>query len=177
MISIYEVHSVSGAIAFVVWALAAYGLGKAVYRSFWWHEAYARLTAPARSRVERLKIVQWELRHRVRYSAELAAGDDMAKRDPLSARELARREEELWAARNPTFWFRLLRFLGDCQFCHTCQAAIVLWCCTRPVSWAMIPTSLAVAGLQAMWFASRTPRPAPAQSRSRSGGCAGGDCG
>lgn len=160
-----------GLIAFALWSLAAWGLARAIFRSYWGSSVLAKLDLYGRSRVDEMKRAQWELENGLIWNRDLARNidDPHAARVKLSAEAVAIRRAALAQQARLTIWLRLARYGLTCVFCQTFWVSLGLLLIANGFSWRAIPTAAAYAAA-AIWFDGRLGgAPATAQG--------GGSCG
>lgn len=153
MQSIYDIDSTAEIINFVFWSLAVFGLGKAIFRSFWAAELRMRIWQSRKVDQARIHRTKWELSTGWHHSPELERGDQMASKRPLTQEEQEERLKYMDKQVNQTLWFRIINFFMMCNFCHCFWGSIVMYLFTRQVAdwWpGLLPTSFAVATLGAI---------------------------
>lgn len=171
MTYLQEIDSVGSFLSFVLWMCCAFGIGKALFRSFWSMELFGRILATDASRTRMLNEIQWELKNGEHFDLRRAMGDKLAAKRELNAEEIAERQDRLFASRNPTLLIRLVRFFSSCRFCHTFWGAVVLCAVTHRLDCSGVLAALAAAGAIAL-----LPLPNTSSEQQKKTGCKGGDC-
>ena len=159
-------------IAFGVWTLVIYTAGWAVFRSFVAGELRHRLYVRDSKHILRVHQLQWELKNKVHFSKELARGDSMAAKVPLTNLETTEKTNELQVLQRITLWQRALRYLMTCVTCQSFCTSLVMFVLIEHR--LAIVSSLAYAGACNLLHREGKPNARPALGtppRPGEGGC------
>lgn len=166
------------AAVFVMWTFALIAATHALFRSFIASEVSYRFAAgPGSSKTRRMKELEWEVKHRLAFSRELAAGSPMAAKRPLSSEQVAAKAGELERLARGSWLTRAAYWFATCMLCQVFWlsiAACLAYGDDASPRW-VVATSFCQAGLAVSL--SQLIRLRSRRDQEREHTCSGGSCG
>lgn len=127
MIDVFSVHGVDQVISFLVWTFVVLGMAKVLFQSFLLTEILRQFRIRNAKDSRMVRQLQWELRHKIKWSMELEHGDINAARVPLTPPELDQKHQQLSGLMRVTWKSRALIYFTNCSFCQFFWTALIVW--------------------------------------------------
>ena len=173
MVLVTELRGWADVPAFVGWALASAGLGRALLGSFAAKELRSRLLRRDAARANglaRVEQLRFELQTRRRRPAGASSPDPLTDSPPLTRAELEANRAEYEQLARASIWIRVALWLLECRWCQVFWGAALLLAAPTCILTACVATACAFAELMTLATRACSGQAEPAAH----GGAAGG---
>lgn len=176
MLDVFQIAHWTDVIVIVAWALVIWGLGFALFRSFWAQELRYWWISRDSTEIAQIRRLEWEVANRAHWNPEAAREphSEFAAAKKLTSDEWAERRRRLHALVRGSVFRRAAAYAADCGFCQRWWLAFTLlivqrigsdgWCALWP-SFCSAFLYATIGNLLDKALGSKTEAARPARSR------------